>query len=116
MTTVPTILWDISAGMPSISSEASLNATAATHSFHNDSTVPEPFDIEAVEAWVEKEQARLKVQQIERAIPVIVENNSIRINESAMLYDIVYPVSLSGTTYHVVFTSDGAIEIYEVAP
>ena len=33
-----------------------------------------------------------------------------------MLYDVVYPVKLSDAAYHVAFTSDGAIEIYEAAP
>ena len=73
------------------------------------SAVQEPFDIAT-------EQARLRAQQIERANPVKIEKGSIRIDESAMLYDTVYPIRLSDTTYHIVFTSDGAIEIYEVAP
>ena len=48
--------------------------------------------------------------------PVTVENDTIRIDESAMSYDTAYPVELAdGAKYEVVFTSDGAIEIYEVA-
>ena len=75
------------------------------------------FDIEDVAEWVSMEQNRLREQHIKRANPVRVESDTIRIDESAMLYDTVYPVELSdGTTYHVIFTSDGAIEIYEVAP
>lgn len=61
-------------------------------------------------------QPRLRTQQTERATPITVENDTIRINEKAMLYDTVYPVKLSDATYHIIFTSDGAIEIYEVAP
>ena len=77
----------------------------------------ESFDIESVAEWVSMEQNRLREQHIKRANPVRVESDTIRIDESAMLYDTVYPVELSdGTTYHVIFTSDGAIEIYEVAP
>lgn len=76
----------------------------------------EPFDSDAVEAWVEEEQARLRAQHLERANPVFVQDGAIRINESAMMYDTIYPVTLSDATYHIIFTSDGAIEIYEVAP
>ena len=75
-----------------------------------------PFDIDAIPAWVEQEQARLRAQHLERANPVSVQDGAIRINESAMMYDTVYPVTLSDATYHIIFTSDGAIEIYEVAP
>lgn len=57
-----------------------------------------------------------KAQHLERANLVSVQNGAIRINESAMMYDTVYPVTLSDATYHIIFTSDGAIEIYEVAP
>ena len=75
------------------------------------------FDIESVAEWVEIEQSRLKEQHIQRSNPVRVVDDTIRIDESAMLYDTVYPVKLSDdTTYHVIFTSTGAIEIYEVAP
>ena len=62
------------------------------------------------------EQTSLISQQPQRATPITVENDTIRINEKAMLYDTVYPVKLSDATYHIIFTSDGAIEIYEVAP
>lgn len=92
------------------------SAAATTYLAGNEAAVQETFDIEAVGAWVEKEQERLITQQTERAIPVTVENDTIRINEKAMLYDTVYPVKLSDATYHIIFTSDGAIEIYEVAP
>ena len=66
-------------------------------------------------AIIEK-HPRLTTQQTQSATPVTVENDTIRINEKAMLYDTVYPVKLSDATYHIIFTSDGAIEIYEVAP
>lgn len=59
---------------------------------------------------------RLTTQQTQSATPITVENATIRINEKAMLYDTVYPVKLSDATYHIIFTSDGALEIYEVAP
>ena len=59
---------------------------------------------------------RLTTQQSQSATPITVENDTIRINEKAMIYDTVYPVKLSDATYHIIFTSDGAIEIYEVAP
>lgn len=62
------------------------------------------------------EQERLTTHHPENANPVTVENDTIRIDEKAMLYDTVYPVQLSDATYHIIFTSDGAIEIYEVAP
>ena len=75
-----------------------------------------PFDIDAIPAWVEQEQARLRAQHLQRANPVSIQDGAIHINESAMMYDAVYPVTLSGATYHIIFTSDGAIEIYEVAP
>lgn len=92
------------------------NAAATTYLAGNEAAVQETFDIEAVGAWVEKEQERLRTQQTESATPVTVENDTIRINEKAMLYDTVYPVKLSDATYHIIFTSDGVIEIYEVAP
>ena len=92
------------------------NAAATTHLAGNEAVVQETFDIEAVGAWVEKEQERLRMQQTQSATPITVENDTIRINEKAMLYDTVYPVKLSDATYHIIFTSDGAIEIYEVAP
>ena len=57
-----------------------------------------------------------KAQRLERSNPVSVQNGVIRINKSAMMYDVVYPVTLPDATYHIIFTSDGAIEIYEVAP
>ena len=70
-----------------------------------------PFDIDAIPAWVEQEQARLRSQHLARANPVSVQDGAIHINESAMMYDTVYPISLSDATYHIIFTSDGAIEI-----
>ena len=63
------------------------------------------------------ERVHTQEGHVEKSPPVTVENETIRIDESAMLYDTAYPVELSdGTAYHVIFTSDGAIEIYEVAP
>ena len=55
------------------------------------------------------------MRQTESATAIIVEGDVIRINGKAMLYDVVYPVEFSDAAYHVTFTSDGAIEIYEVA-
>lgn len=89
---------------------------ATTHLTGDAPNQQAPFDIDAIPAWVEQEQARLRAQHLERANPVSVHDGAIRINESAMMYDTVYPVTLSDATYHVIFTSDGAIEIYEVAP
>ena len=92
------------------------DATATTWSNDDGFSRDEALDFEAAAEWVELEQVRLKEQHFQRANPVSVVGDTIRIDESAMLYDTVYPVSLSdGTTYHVIFTSDGAIEIYEVA-
>lgn len=65
---------------------------------------------------ITEKHPRLISQHPESATPITVENDTIRINEKAMLYDTVYPVKLSDATYHIIFTSDGAIEIYEVAP
>lgn len=63
------------------------------------------------------EQVQTAERRAGESSPVTVENDTIRIDESAMSYDTVYPVQLAdGTKYEVVFTSDGAIEIYEVAP
>lgn len=56
------------------------------------------------------------MRQTESATVITVEGDVIRIDGEAMLYDVVYPVKLSDAAYHVVFTSDGAIEIYEAAP
>ena len=56
------------------------------------------------------------MRQTESATPITIENGVIRIDGKAMLYDVVYPVELSDASYQVVFTSDGAIEIYEAAP
>ena len=93
-----------------------LDALATTHLTGNVPRQQTPFDIDAIPAWVEQEQARLRSQHLARANPVSVHDGAIRINESAMMYDTVYPVTLSDATYHIIFTSDGAIEIYEVAP
>ena len=79
------------------------------------SDVAEPFDLETLESWVNEAQTLLKRLRIQLE-PVSVEGDTIHVNESAMLYDTVYPVELGGTTYHVIFTSDDAIQIYEVAP
>ena len=56
------------------------------------------------------------MRQTESATPITIENDVIRINGKAILYDVVYPVELSDASYQVAFTSDGAIEIYEAAP
>lgn len=74
-----------------------------------------PYRLKGGSAITEK-YPRLTTQHPESATPITVENDTIRINEKAMLYDTVYPVKLSDATYHIIFTSDGAIEIYEVAP
>lgn len=92
------------------------SALATTQLANNAPNHQTPFDLDAIPAWVEEEQARLRAQHLERAKPVFVQDGAIRINESAMMYDTVYPVTLSDATYHIIFTSDGAIEIYEVAP
>lgn len=52
----------------------------------------------------------------ESVTAITVEGDVIRIDGKAMLYDVVYPVKLSDVAYHIRFTSDGAIEIYEAAP
>lgn len=63
------------------------------------------------------ERVRTEEGRINTMHPITVENDTIRIDESAMSYDTGYPVELAdGTKYEVVFTSDGAIEIYEIAP
>lgn len=56
------------------------------------------------------------MRQTESATVITIEGDVIRIDGKAMLYDVVYPVKLSDAAYHVAFTSDGAIEIYEAAP
>lgn len=56
------------------------------------------------------------MRQTESATVITIEGDVIRIDGKAMLYDVVYPVKLSDAAYHVTFTSDGAIEIYEAAP
>ena len=56
------------------------------------------------------------MRQTESATVITVEGDVIRIDGKAMLYDVVYPVKLSDASYHVTFTSDGAIEMYEAAP
>ena len=78
---------------------------ATTRSSGRNFDANDSFDNEALSAWIEAEQIRLQEQHIEKVNPVRVENDTIRIDESAMLYDTVYPVELSdGTTYHVIFT------------
>ena len=63
------------------------------------------------------ERVHTEAGHINKPRPITVENDTIRIDESAMSYDTEYPIQLAdGTKYEVVFTSDGAIEIYEVAP
>ena len=52
----------------------------------------------------------------ESVTAITVEGDVIRIDGKVMLYDVVYPVKLSDVAYHIRFTSDGAIEIYEAAP
>lgn len=74
-----------------------------------------PYCLKGGSAITEKHPSLIS-QQPQSATPITVENDTIRINEKAMLYDTVYPVKLSDATYHIIFTSDGAIEIYEVAP
>ena len=62
------------------------------------------------------ERVQTEERRTDEDCPVTVENDIIRIDESAMSYDTAYPVELvDGAKYEVVFTSDGAIEIYEVA-
>lgn len=56
------------------------------------------------------------MRRTESVTAITVEGDVIRIDGKAMLYDVVYPVELSDAAYQVTFTSDGAIEIYEVAP
>ena len=56
------------------------------------------------------------MRRTESARAINVESDVIRIDGEAMLYDFVYPVELLDAAYHVVFTSDGAIDIYEAAP
>lgn len=55
------------------------------------------------------------MRQTESATAITVEGDVILIDGEAMLYDVVYPVELSEAVYHVIFTVDGAIEIYEAA-
>ncbi len=63
------------------------------------------------------ERVRTEEKRTDKVCPVTVESDTIRIDESAISYDTEYPVQLAdGTKYDVVFTSDGAIELYEVAP
>ena len=104
-------------GLVSTTKEAHTSDTTATTLSNDDGlSGNEALDFEAAAEWVELEQIRLKEQHFQRANPVSVVGDAIRIDESAMLYDTVYSVELSdGTIYHVIFTSDGAIEIYEVA-
>ena len=62
------------------------------------------------------ERVQTEERRTDKVCPVTVEDDTIRIDESAISYDTEYPVQLAdGTKYDVVFTSDGAIEIYEVA-
>ena len=109
----------------SVETQKTANTTSETHRISALATTQlandapnqhAPFDLDAIPAWVEEEQVRLKAQHLERAKPVFVQDGAIRINESAMMYDTVYPVTMEDATYHIIFTSDGAIEIYEVAP
>lgn len=116
MTTTPE--FNLDTNLVSATKEVHISDMAAT-TRSNDDVIneQEAFDIESVAEWVAEEQVRLQEQYNRNANPVRAVDDTIRIDESAMLYDTVYPVKLSDEiTYHVIFTSDGAIEIYEVAP
>ncbi len=114
--------FNLDTNLVSATKEVHISDMAAT-TRSNDDVIDEQeaFDIESVAEWVAEwvaeEQVRLQEQYNRNANPVRAVDDTIRIDESAMLYDTVYPVKLSDEiTYHVIFTSDGAIEIYEVAP
>ena len=47
--------------------------------------------------------------------PVQVTEGRIAVNETAMVYDTIYPVSVDDSVYHFVLRFDGALEIYEVS-
>lgn len=63
------------------------------------------------------ERVQAEERDANKVCPVKVENDTIRIDQSIISYDTDYPVQLADSTkYDVVFTSDRAIEIYDVAP
>lgn len=116
MTTISIAPRGTTANAPSDVRNPNAAATPSPYWTVKEYALQEPFDVDMARTWIEEEQERLRTQQTENATPITVENDTIRINEKAMLYDTVYPVKLSDVTYHIIFTSDGAIEIYEVAP
>ena len=81
----------------------------------------EPIDVDELLKWdIEPERTIVAEALAERLAAVWTEGKTVRFNEEAMEFDVVYPFRIARVRYQAVLHSNpdgsGTIEIYELAP
>ena len=81
----------------------------------------EPIDVAGVLGWnVDRELAIVAKGLAQRLAAVWKEGKTVKVNEAAMEFDVVYPFRFAQADYQAVLRPNpdgsGTVEIYEVAP